>query len=109
MAEPGKAKSGAASTTILITITNSVPSDDDVSCDEGDTIQFKATDQPYVVAFDNFPLGIALQVNQPESFPVVKQNFTAHYGISVDAGKAARIMTAPYRIQGGTGTEGGNK
>lgn len=108
MAEPAKAKSGAASTTILITITNSVPSDEDVSCAEGDTVQFQATDQPYVVAFDNFPLGIALQVNQIESFPVVKQNFTAHYGISVDTGKAARIMTAPYRIQGGTGDGDGN-
>lgn len=107
MAEPAKAKSGAASTTILITITNSVPSDEDVSCDEGDTVQFQATDQPYVVAFDNFPLGIALQVNQTESFPVVKQNFTAHYGISV--GEAARIMTAPYRIQGGTGDGGGTR
>jgi hypothetical protein len=109
MAQPAKAKSGTPAVTIPITITHGVPSDQDVSCSEGNIIQFTATDQPYVLAFDNFPLGIALEVNETESFPVVKQNFTAHYGVSVGNGEAPGIVTAPYRIQGGTGDGEGDK
>jgi hypothetical protein len=109
MAEPAKAKSGRLGARVAISITDSEPSNQDVQCYEGDIIQFTATDQPYVLAFDNFPLGIALAVNEPQSFPVVKENFTAHYGVSVDNGVAARIMTAPYRIQGGTGDDDGSK
>lgn len=103
MAEPAKAKSGRLGATVAISFTDSKPSNQDVQCDEGDIIQFTATDQPYVLSFDNFPLGIALEVDETESFPVVKQNFTAHYAVSVDSEAAARVMTAPYRIQGGTG------
>jgi hypothetical protein len=103
MAEPAKAKSGAPADTVAITITGSVPSNEDVQCSEGDIIQFTATDRPYVLSFENFPLGIALEVNETESFPVVKENFTAHYAVSVNVGAAARVMDAPYRIQGGSG------
>jgi hypothetical protein len=110
MAQPAKAKSGVAGVIVPITITNSTPSKPDARCDQGDTIQFKATDQAYVVAFDNFPLGIALEINQPESFPVVKHDFIVHYGVSVPtAAAAARVLDAPYRIQGGGGNEGGRK
>jgi hypothetical protein len=110
MAQPAKAKSGAAGVTIPITITNNVPSNQDVACNQGDIIQFTAKDQSYVVAFDNFPLGISLDVNEPELFPVTKQNFTAHYGITANTGAVSkRILDAPYRIQGGTGNEGGGK
>ena len=103
MAEPAKAKSGTSAVTVPITITGGVPSNTDVRCNMGDIIQFTATDEPYVLSFDNFPIGIALEVNETESFPVVKQNFTAHYAVSVDAGTAARVMDSPYRIQGGSG------